>query len=132
MICLNYAYLSFAKQTCKLISYGTTRCLLVTSSQILSLQHIMASNKRKAASSAKPPAAKKQKPAPFKLEKRERLEGWLVKDVAKQRGETDLSCNPKRIRFISDTQSIKQGCEGILYWMSRDHRIQGTTRLKLG
>ncbi|CAL8319080.1 unnamed protein product [Arctogadus glacialis] len=84
----------------------------------------MASIKRKAASSAKPPVAKKQKPAPFKLEKRERLEGWLVKDVAKQRGETDLSCNPKRIRFISDTQSIKQGCEGILYWMSRDHRIQ--------
>ncbi|XP_056453797.1 CPD photolyase [Gadus chalcogrammus] len=113
------------QQTCKLIIYGTnTRCLLVTSSQILSIQHIMASNKRKAASSAKPPAAKKQKPAPFKLEKRERLEGWLVKEVAKQRGETDLSCNPKRIRFISDTQSIKQGCEGILYWMSRDHRIQ--------
>ena len=124
------AYLSIAKHTLKLISCGrNTRYTATTSSKILSIQHIMPSDKRKAASSAKAPVAKKQKPAPFKVETSERPGGWLLKDVAKQRAETDLACNPKRIRFISDTQSIKQGSEGVLYWMTRDHRVQGTTHL---
>uniref|UniRef100_A0A7N6AN66 Deoxyribodipyrimidine photo-lyase n=1 Tax=Anabas testudineus TaxID=64144 RepID=A0A7N6AN66_ANATE len=32
--------------------------------------------------------------------------------------------NRKRLRFISDTEKIKQGSEGVLYWMSRDQRVQ--------
>ncbi|KAJ3594882.1 hypothetical protein NHX12_004187 [Muraenolepis orangiensis] len=84
----------------------------------------MPSDKRKTASKAKAPEAKKQKLVPLKEEKRANPEGWLQKAVSNQRGATDLKCNPKRIRFISDAQKMKQGSEGILYWMGRDHRLQ--------
>uniref|UniRef100_A0A667YP38 Deoxyribodipyrimidine photo-lyase n=1 Tax=Myripristis murdjan TaxID=586833 RepID=A0A667YP38_9TELE len=40
------------------------------------------------------------------------------------RDKKEMKLNKKRVRYISDTQKIKQGSEGVLYWMSRDHRIQ--------
>lgn len=89
-------------------------------------QAIMSHNKRKASSSAaKEPSAKQLKLAPMKEEKKERAEGWLQEHVRQQRkGEKEMKFNKKRLRFVSDTEKIKQGSEGVLYWMSRDHRVQ--------
>ncbi|XP_013890048.1 deoxyribodipyrimidine photo-lyase, partial [Austrofundulus limnaeus] len=36
----------------------------------------------------------------------------------------EISFNKKRLRFITDTEKIRQGSEGLLYWMSRDQRVQ--------
>lgn len=86
----------------------------------------MSAEKRKAApASAKGPVAKQQK---LDKEKQERAQGWLQDLVMQQRTEKkEMKFNKKRLRFISDAQKIKQGSEGVLYWMSRDHRIQGKT-----
>lgn len=87
----------------------------------------MSAVKRKAtsAAAAEEPSAKQQKLAPMK-EKKERAGGWLQDLVTKQRTEMkELKFNNKRLRFISETKKIKQGSEGVLYWMSRDQRVQG-------
>lgn len=85
----------------------------------------MPGQKRKATSAAKEPVAKQQKLAPTKAEK-EKAGGWLLEAVKQQRAENkEMSFNSKRLRFISDTEKIKQGSEGVLYWMLRDHRVQG-------
>ncbi|XP_029309247.1 deoxyribodipyrimidine photo-lyase-like [Cottoperca gobio] len=82
-------------------------------------QTIMSDKKRKSTSSAKEPSAKQQKVAPMK----ER--GWLQDSLKQLRTEKkEMKLNKKRLRFISDTEKIKQGSEGVLYWMSRDHRVQ--------
>lgn len=81
----------------------------------------MPNKKRKATSAAKEPVSKQQKLAPTKKEK---AGGWLLEVVKQQRTE-NKEMNTKRLRFISDTQKIKQGSEGVLYWMLRDHRVQG-------
>lgn len=68
--------------------------------------------------------AKQQKLVTVKDEK-DKPEGWLQDQVLKQRMEIkDVLFNKKRLRFLSQTQTVKQGSEGILYWMSRDHRVQ--------
>ncbi|XP_039999757.1 CPD photolyase isoform X2 [Xiphias gladius] len=88
---------------------------------------IMSDKKRKAASApaGKEPNAKQQKLGPMKAEKEERAGGWLQHLVKQQRSEKkDMKFNKKRLRFISDAEKIKQGSEGVLYWMSRDHRVQ--------
>lgn len=83
----------------------------------------MPGQKRKATSAAKEPIAKQQKLAPTKAEK---AGGWLLEVVKQQRTENkEMSFNSKRLRFISDTEKIKQGSQGVLYWMLRDHRVQG-------
>uniref|UniRef100_A0A4W5QLV0 Deoxyribodipyrimidine photo-lyase n=1 Tax=Hucho hucho TaxID=62062 RepID=A0A4W5QLV0_9TELE len=80
--------------------------------------------KRKA-TFAKMANAKQQKLQVIKEGKREREEGWLQVVVAEQRKENkDLKFNKKRLRFLSQTQKIKQGSEGVVYWMNRDHRVQ--------
>lgn len=87
----------------------------------------MSDRKRKTASAgaAAGPSAKQQKTTEVKETKRERAEGWLQSTVQQQRSEKkDLKFNTKRLRFISDTEKVKQGSEGVLYWMSRDHRVQ--------
>lgn len=86
----------------------------------------MSDKKRKATSAAKAPGAKQQKLTPMKGEKGERAGGWLQDLVKQQRIENkEMKFSKKRLRFISDTQKIKQGTEGVLYWMVRDHRVQG-------
>lgn len=88
----------------------------------------MSDKKRKATSgpAGKEPTAKQQKEG--KKEK-ERAEGWLQELVKEQRSEKkEMKFNKKRLRFLSDTEKIKQGSEGVLYWMSRDHRVQGETQ----
>ncbi|XP_067461423.1 CPD photolyase [Thunnus thynnus] len=89
-------------------------------------ENTMADKKRKATSAvAKEPSAKQQKLAPMKEEKTQRAAGWLQELVRQQRTEKkEMKFNKKRLRFLSDTQKIKQGSEGVLYWMSRDHRVQ--------
>lgn len=72
----------------------------------------MADRKRKAAG-AKEPGTKRQKVSEEEELKQE-------KKVKKE-----ISFNKKRLRFITDTQKIRQGSEGLLYWMSRDQRVQG-------
>uniref|UniRef100_A0A671UQ99 Deoxyribodipyrimidine photo-lyase n=1 Tax=Sparus aurata TaxID=8175 RepID=A0A671UQ99_SPAAU len=55
----------------------------------------------------------------------ERAAGWLQDFLQQQRTEEkEMKLNKKRIRVISATEKIKQGSEGVLYWMSRDHRVQ--------
>ncbi|KAM3866028.1 CPD photolyase [Diretmus argenteus] len=85
----------------------------------------MSAVKRKATTTVKAPKAKQQKFTPLKEEKKERAEGWLQDHLVQQRTEKkDTEFNTKRLRFISDTHKIKQNSDGVLYWMSRDYRIQ--------
>lgn len=86
----------------------------------------MSDRKRKAKSAANQPAAKQQKLASTKEVKGEKAGGWLREAIQQQRTENkEMSFNEKRLRFISDAEKIKQGSEGVLYWMLRDHRVQG-------
>ncbi|XP_070775215.1 CPD photolyase [Enoplosus armatus] len=92
-------------------------------------QTIMSDKKRKAtsaaAAAAEEPRAKQQKMAAMKKEKTERAGGWLQDLVRQQRTkEKEMKFNKKRLRVMSDTEKIKQGSEGVLYWMTRDHRVQ--------
>ncbi|KAE8291179.1 Deoxyribodipyrimidine photo-lyase [Larimichthys crocea] len=85
----------------------------------------MSDKKRKptsaASAAAKGSSAKLQKLTPMK----EKAGGWLQDLMKQQRTEKkDMKFNKKRLRVISDTEKIKQGSEGVLYWMSRDHRVQ--------
>lgn len=58
--------------------------------------------------------------------KEEKVGGWLQDLVKRQRTENkEMKFNKKRLRFISDTEKMKKGSEGVLYWMSRDQRVQG-------
>lgn len=94
----------------------------------------MSDKKRKATSApaaAKGPSAKQQKLAPVKEEeggekkKKQKAAGWMYDLVKQQRSEKkDMKFNKKRLRFISDSKKVKQGSEGVLYWMLRDHRLQ--------
>ncbi|XP_047444696.1 CPD photolyase [Mugil cephalus] len=80
---------------------------------------IMADKKRKATSAAAAP-----EPA-TKLQKKERAGGWLQSLVHQHRSDQmKEKFNKKRLRFVSEAEKIKQGSEGVLYWMLRDHRVQ--------
>lgn len=85
----------------------------------------MSDKKRKSSSSASSPAAKQQKLNPTKEEKNGKASGWLLGHLKQMRKDNEeMKFNKKRLRFISDTQKIKQDSEGVLYWMSRDQRVQ--------
>ncbi|XP_030608569.1 CPD photolyase isoform X2 [Archocentrus centrarchus] len=103
---------------------SSPRLFFLTS--LFTCQPTMSDKKRKAScpSAGKEPRAKQQKLAPVKEEKKERVAGWLQSLVQQQRTEKDIKFNKKRLRFISDTQKIRQGSEGVLYWMLRDQRVQ--------
>jgi len=64
--------------------------------------------------------------APVKREKEvTRADGWIRDQVpAQRRVERDLKFNEKRLRFLTSSRKIKPGSEGVLYWMSRDQRVQ--------
>lgn len=62
--------------------------------------------------------------------KRQKLPGraadCLQDLVDQQRSENrGMTFNKKRLRFLSDAEKVKQGSKGVLYWMSRDQRVQG-------
>lgn len=94
----------------------------------LASETVMSDKKRKAPSAAGGPVAKQQKLIPVKQqqqEKKEKPSGWLPDLLKQNRKENkEMKFNKKRLRFISDTQKIKQGSDGVLYWMSRDQRVQ--------
>uniref|UniRef100_A0A3Q2PPE9 Deoxyribodipyrimidine photo-lyase n=1 Tax=Fundulus heteroclitus TaxID=8078 RepID=A0A3Q2PPE9_FUNHE len=84
----------------------------------------MAEKKRKASSTAggKEPGTKRPK---LEKEKEEKAAGWLQSLVKQQREDKkDMKFNKKRQRVLSDAAKIKQGSDGVLYWMLRDQRVQ--------
>lgn len=87
----------------------------------------MSDKKRKAPSAASGPAVKQPKLNPKKEEEKNgEASGWLWSHLKQMRkNNEEMKFNKKRLRFVSDTQKIKQGSEGVLYWMSRDQRVQG-------
>lgn len=95
-------------------------------SQSFGSSTIMSDKKRKASTAASATTkAKQQKLSPPKEEKQDRVEGWLQEHLKQQRTENkDMKFNKKRHRFVSDAEKIKQGSDGVLYWMSRDQRVQ--------
>lgn len=53
----------------------------------------------------------------------------IVKRLVKQRKEAgesilDFKFNKKRVQMLSKEQEVQDDCDGIVYWMSRDQRIQ--------
>ncbi|KAJ8270418.1 hypothetical protein GJAV_G00114350 [Gymnothorax javanicus] len=69
--------------------------------------------------------AKHSRMTPLKEELRETKEGWLMGEIAEERRSAhSVKFNQKRLRFLSQAQEVKQGAEGVLYWMSRDQRVQ--------
>ncbi|XP_031150246.1 deoxyribodipyrimidine photo-lyase isoform X1 [Sander lucioperca] len=126
------SFSSAPRRLLRLVTHSNHRPTSVFSSPSKSFtsQTIMSDKKRKSTSSAaaggKEPSAKQQKLAPMKEEeKKERVEGWLQDLVKQQRTEKkEMKFNKKRLRFMSDTEQAKQGSEGVLYWMLRDHRVQ--------
>uniref|UniRef100_UPI003AABA98B CPD photolyase n=1 Tax=Centroberyx gerrardi TaxID=166262 RepID=UPI003AABA98B len=117
---------TFRRHALKLATQNKQRPgLLLTSLTELSFSQTTMSAGKRRATAAKGPSAKQPKFAPLKEEKKERADGWLQEHVVQQRTEKkEMKFNKKRLRFISDSQKIKQGSEGVLYWMLRDHRIQ--------
>ncbi|XP_053294973.1 CPD photolyase [Pleuronectes platessa] len=111
----------------------------------------MSDKKRKAAPAGKERSAKQKKLAPTKKqpekqqqqqeeeeeekqpkkqqqqqpEKQKRTAGWLQDLLMQQRSEEkETKFNEMRLRVLSNTEKMKQGSEGVLYWMSRDQRVQ--------
>eukprot|EP00112_Aurelia_sp_Birch-Aquarium-sp1_P009446 Seg2073.3 transcript_id=Seg2073.3/GoldUCD/mRNA.D3Y31 product="Deoxyribodipyrimidine photo-lyase" protein_id=Seg2073.3/GoldUCD/D3Y31 len=39
-------------------------------------------------------------------------------------GEKEFKFNKKRVRMISKTKELPEDCEGVLYWMFRDQRVE--------
>lgn len=69
---------------------------------------------------------------PAKKQKIEVPEGGLeyIKSLEESRKATavsikDFKFNKKRIRVISEAKDIPENAKGIVYWMSRDQRVQG-------
>ncbi|XP_026486628.1 deoxyribodipyrimidine photo-lyase isoform X1 [Vanessa tameamea] len=53
----------------------------------------------------------------------------IKNDIQKKREDTaesilNFSFNKKRLRIVSQEQMVADDCEGIVYWMSRDSRVQ--------
>lgn len=74
------------------------------------------------------PVASENHPGPSKVKK---VDGSnLIKEFETSRNEcsakgiADFSFNKKRARILSTESNVKAGCEGILYWMGRDKRVQ--------
>ncbi|KAM9719234.1 CPD photolyase [Menidia menidia] len=91
----------------------------------------MSGKKRKASTPAggKDPGAKQLKlsssSSSSEEEKPKRATGWLQSLVEQQRAEKkEMKFNKKRQRILTDAEKIKQGSEGVLYWMLRDQRVQ--------
>lgn len=77
----------------------------------------------KMASAAKKPklsaSASKEKPNVEEFMKKLQLKR---EDTAKSI--LDFTFNRKRLRIVSQEQMVSDNCEGIVYWMSRDSRVQ--------
>ncbi|XP_067309246.1 CPD photolyase [Pseudorasbora parva] len=123
----DYLCMSSFFSTCVYIRYSRRALLLAISNPNRILQHytgIMSVNKRSLKRKRESPssaAGKQPKPAGEKG----RESGWLLKEVTElRRAARGCEFNKKRLRHLSSTQKIKQGSDGVLYWMSRDQRVQ--------
>ncbi|KAK5859493.1 hypothetical protein PBY51_021046 [Eleginops maclovinus] len=102
-------------------SYLNSTSVLSSKTKSFTSQTIMSEKKKRKSTSVavKEPSAKLQNLAPLKEK------GWLEDRLKQQRTEKkEMEFNTKRLRFISNTEKIKHGSQGVLYWMSRDHRVQ--------
>ena len=59
--------------------------------------------------------------------------GNLAKEIKEKRVRlykdiTEFRFNKKRVRVLSDAKEIPDESQGIVYWMSRDQRVQGKNR----
>lgn len=89
--------------------------------QFHSLSKAIMSQKRKATTDAGTEKPNKQP----KVSSEKKGDGWLEKQVLQQRtAKKEMKFNKKRLRFLTDNQKVKQGAEGVLYWMNRDQRVQ--------
>ena len=64
------------------------------------------------------------------IKEEESAESELAKSIKEKRGRlytdiTEFRFNKKRVRVLSEAGEISKESEGILYWMSRDQRVQG-------
>ncbi|XP_060940694.1 CPD photolyase [Limanda limanda] len=91
----------------------------------------MSDKKRKAAPAGKERSAKQKKLAPMKQEeekkpeKQQRTGGWLQDLLVQQRSEEkETKFSKMRLRILSKAEKMKEGSEGVLYWMCRDKRVQ--------
>ncbi|XP_028169852.1 deoxyribodipyrimidine photo-lyase [Ostrinia furnacalis] len=93
--------------------------------RILQLRYIFLHNANKMASAAK--KAKLSVPS-TSAETKTNLDE-LMKSIQAKREDTAESIlkykfNKKRLRIVSQEQMVAENCEGIVYWMSRDSRVQ--------
>ncbi|XP_028986920.1 CPD photolyase isoform X2 [Betta splendens] len=86
----------------------------------------MSDRKRKATSAAPAPEEPSAKQQKLPSVKKGADAGCCLQDlVDQQRSEKrGMAFNRKRVRFVSGTEKVKQGSKGVLYWMSRDQRVQ--------
>ena len=40
----------------------------------------------------------------------------------------NFTFNKKRVKVISEVQDVPEGCKGVVYWISRDQRVQGNNQ----
>jgi deoxyribodipyrimidine photo-lyase len=52
----------------------------------------------------------------------------FIEEIEQQRNKnltvTEFDFKKKRVRILSDVQIVKEKCQSICYWMSRDQRVQ--------
>lgn len=64
-----------------------------------------------------------------KIMEKNKISNSLVSIIEKERLETaasilDFDFKKKRVRILSEAQNVKQGSNGIMYWMFREMRVQ--------
>lgn len=130
---LNVLYISRLFFTCFRYSRRVLLSTIRGPNQVLQHNITMSVNKpKRKRESHTSKDVKQPKLTDAKVEKRQRESGWLEREVAQLRKEArGCEFNKKRLRYLSDCQKIKQKSDGVLYWMSRDQRVQGDHRIKI-
>ena len=87
--------------------------------------------KRKAASAESPTAAKLQKTETSDTNDVDLATGNVMEFYAEKRiaalpkDGKEFKFNKKRVRMISKIEELQANCNGIVYWMFRDQRVEG-------
>ncbi|XP_067898490.1 CPD photolyase isoform X2 [Heterodontus francisci] len=56
--------------------------------------------------------------------KEDLLESFKKSHLSTAKSVEEFSYNRKRVRLLSKTEGIRENCQGIIYWISRDQRVQ--------
>ena len=89
-------------------------------------------NKRKAASSASSSPAKIAKHEPLESDSVQTSIDNVTEFYAEKRSKAlptsggEFKFNKKRVRMITKVKELPVSCKGIVYWMFRDQRVEGT------